>query len=242
MDPMTIALIVKAAIPIISPLVVAVVKHFFPGLTGVTLPVLSTGVGAATDVMAGAATGTDGSAVVGGILGLAGVGVREFYDQAKRTPLVRTLTKDGTKLGCLLVAGALLTACATAPGARPAITPTKIRLLTMAMAVAAQEARPLADQERQAFAHALQEVEAVLAASPEPPTMESFQTTLLQYVPSRWAPLAGLAIATLTEEVDLAALSQAQGSDAVRPYFLAAVEGLVMALAPTGAPQAARVP
>ena len=88
MDPAMIALIVKAAIPIISPIVVAVVKHFFPGVPGVTLPVLATGVGAATDAVSGVATGTEISPVEGSVLGLAGVGVREVFDQVKQTPLV----------------------------------------------------------------------------------------------------------------------------------------------------------
>jgi hypothetical protein len=241
MDPITIGLIVKAAIPILSPIVVALVKHFFPGTPAVTLPVLSTSVGAATDVLAGAATDTDGSALVGGILGLAGVGVREMYDQAKQTPLVRTLTRTKSKLGSLVLTGLLLSACVSAPEGRPVLTPTKIRLATMAVAVVAQESLTLTVQDRGAFGAALRQASAALAASSTPPTMGSFQTTLLQHVPARWAPLAGLAVAVLSEEVDLAAVSRAQGPEALRPYFLAAVEGLTMALAPTPAPQAARV-
>jgi hypothetical protein len=238
MDPVTIALLVKAAIPIISPLVVAVVKHFFPGIWAVSLPVLSAGVGVATDAMTGVATGTEVSPIEGGALGLAGVGVREVVDQVKRTPLVRTC-KDCLKTGPKLVAIALVLAltapvsCATSQRAGPSpITPAKIKFLTMALAVAAQQAHPLSDPERRSLADALAQAEGSLQVSAAPPSLDGFQTTLARYVPARWAPVAMLAVTVLTEEVDLTHVAQAQGPEAMRPYFLAALDGLELALVP----------
>jgi hypothetical protein len=239
MDPVTIALIVKAAIPILSPLVVALVKHFFPGTPGVVQPVLSTGVGAATDVLAGAVTDTDGSALVGGILGLAGVGVREVYDQVKRTPLLAEKKILPAVLAAVMLACSMLSACVpvpTQPGA-PAtssiITPQRVRLMTMAMAVTAQAARPLSEQDRLTFIEYLHLAQAHTSASSDgPPSLASFQATLKSVMPARWYPLASLGMVILTSELDVSALAQAQGTDAVRPYLSAALEGIEWALAP----------
>jgi hypothetical protein len=238
MDPVTIALIVKAAIPILSPLVVALVKQFFPGTPGVVQPVLSTGVGAATDVLAGAMTDTDGSALVGGVLGLAGVGVREVYDQVKRTPLVAKKPILPAVLAAVMLAGSMLSACVpvpTQPGApvAPSITPQRVRLMTMAMAVTAQAARPLSEQDRLTFIEYLHLAQAHTRASSDgPPSLASFQATLKSVMPARWYPLASLGMVILTNELDVSALAQAQGTDAVRPYLSAALEGIEWALAP----------
>jgi hypothetical protein len=175
---------------------------------------------------------------VGGILGLAGVGVREMYDQVKRNPLVAHKKILPTVLAVVMLASSMLSACVpvpTQPGApvAPSMTPQRVRLLTMAMAVTAQAARPLSEQDRLTFIEYLHLAQAHTRASSDgPPSLASFQATLKSVMPARWYPLASLGMVVLTSELDVSALAQTQGTDAVRPYLSAALEGIEWALAP----------
>lgn len=71
-------LLLPILIPIIAPMVVAGVKKYGPSIPKFLLPLLSMGVGVAVGYF------TDLGAQAGGVLGAAGVFVRETYDQVKK--------------------------------------------------------------------------------------------------------------------------------------------------------------
>lgn len=74
--------IVTALIPILVPMVVSQIKKF--NMPKWLIPVLSMLLGAATEVtaqLAGGVSVTTAAPIDGGMLGLAGVGIREIYNQ-----------------------------------------------------------------------------------------------------------------------------------------------------------------
>jgi hypothetical protein len=69
-------------IPVVVPLVIAVIKFFLPKLPSAWLPILAPILGAAVDLVCG---GTWGSGtIMAAIAGSAGVGLREIVDQMKK--------------------------------------------------------------------------------------------------------------------------------------------------------------
>lgn len=75
----------QAAIPVLVPVLVALVKALLPRIPKVWLPIIATLLGALLDIGNQlVASGTLGNPVVGAGLGLAGIGVREVIDQIRK--------------------------------------------------------------------------------------------------------------------------------------------------------------
>lgn len=73
--------IILAAIPVFSPLLVAFVKKVTDSIPKQYYPVLAVVFGTGLDLLNSYATGVGACTWYGPVLGLAGVGVREIYDQ-----------------------------------------------------------------------------------------------------------------------------------------------------------------
>ena len=71
-------------IPLLVPIVVAVLKKLLPFVPGWALPILAPALGALIDWIGALATGHAANPIVAALLGSAGVGVREIYDQVKQ--------------------------------------------------------------------------------------------------------------------------------------------------------------
>lgn len=72
-------------IPVLAPLLVALIKVVIPRIPKPLLPLLATGLGVALDYI-GQLTGVSaGNPLLGAILGAAGVGLREALDQTKKS-------------------------------------------------------------------------------------------------------------------------------------------------------------
>lgn len=69
-------------IPVVVPMVIALVKVFLPKLPKVYLPILAPLLGALIDFLAGGDFGA--GTILGAVAGSAGVGLREILDQAKK--------------------------------------------------------------------------------------------------------------------------------------------------------------
>lgn len=72
-------------IPLVVPLVVATAKTLIGKLPTWSLPILATGLGALLNWVLGLAHQPNTTLLNGALLGAAGVGVRELYDQIKGT-------------------------------------------------------------------------------------------------------------------------------------------------------------
>lgn len=88
-------------IPVLVPLVIAIGKFFVPKVPGWILPIVAPALGVLIDYINTLVSGTNASPLIGALLGSAGVGVREIYDQ------VKTRMADGPKavtpLGVLIL-------------------------------------------------------------------------------------------------------------------------------------------
>lgn len=72
-------------IPVLAPLLVALIKVVIPRIPKPLLPLLATGLGVALDYI-GQLTGVSaGNPILGAVLGAAGVGLREALDQTKKS-------------------------------------------------------------------------------------------------------------------------------------------------------------
>lgn len=73
-------------IPVITPVLIALVKVFAPKIPKVALPILAPVLGAALDIILHYAGAGSGGPLLGALLGAAGVCVREVLDQVKKLP------------------------------------------------------------------------------------------------------------------------------------------------------------
>lgn len=98
------------------PLLVMVAKRWIPKRMPWVYPLLATGIGAALDAVTQALTLTPaGSSWRGVVLGLAGVGLREIYDQLQKRGGSRKLVKAASRRASLLVVlGLVLVGCGAA--------------------------------------------------------------------------------------------------------------------------------
>lgn len=71
-------------IPLLVPVVIAGIKWVIPSIPTVWLPILAPLLGAAIDLVAYWAGRPGVDPAVGAVLGAAGVGLREIYDQVKQ--------------------------------------------------------------------------------------------------------------------------------------------------------------
>lgn len=72
-----------ALIPLLVPIIVAVLKNVISTLPTWTIPIIASALGELLNVVSGLAGGPTTSALNGLLLGSAGVGVRELLDQVK---------------------------------------------------------------------------------------------------------------------------------------------------------------
>lgn len=77
-------------IPLIVPIIVALVKSAMKFLPTWTLPVMAAGLGELINYISGLTGGPSTTVLNGVILGAAGTGVREIYDQIKNRNAVTT--------------------------------------------------------------------------------------------------------------------------------------------------------
>lgn len=79
--------LLMSIMPLMIPLIIAACKWaegiFMPRIPVWVLPILAPALGALIDWIASLATGNAANPIIAGLLGLAGTGVREVYDQAK---------------------------------------------------------------------------------------------------------------------------------------------------------------
>jgi hypothetical protein len=69
-------------IPVVVPILIAVIKLFLPKLPKLWIPILAPVLGAVCDMLMGGAFGS--GTIMGAIAGSAGVGLREIVDQVKK--------------------------------------------------------------------------------------------------------------------------------------------------------------
>lgn len=96
-----------ALIPVLVPLLVALGKWALPKVPLWVLPILAPALGALVDYLTALATGAAANPVLGAVLGSAGVGVREIFDQTK------SRLKEGAVVPMLLLSFALPAATMT---------------------------------------------------------------------------------------------------------------------------------
>ena len=77
---MSLALLIQFLIPVLSPLITAVVKRVVPSIPGKALPFISTAAGLMTGVVQNALDAGHTNLLAAAGLGLAGVAVREFKE------------------------------------------------------------------------------------------------------------------------------------------------------------------
>ena len=70
-------------IPLVVPIVVAVGKFLIPKIPAWILPILAPAIGALIDFLGSLVTGHEANPITAAVLGSAGVGLRELYDQIK---------------------------------------------------------------------------------------------------------------------------------------------------------------
>jgi MFS superfamily sulfate permease-like transporter len=74
-----------ALIPVLTTMFIALLKKILPKIPSYYLPWVAPLIGAAADIIMFYSAGVGaGNGLVGGILGSAGVGLREIYDQGKK--------------------------------------------------------------------------------------------------------------------------------------------------------------
>jgi hypothetical protein len=81
------AIVNQIGLPLIAvlvPIAVAAFKKLLPSVPSWALPLLAPVLGAAGDLLLGLLAGVPSNGAVGALAGLAGVGVREVVDQAKK--------------------------------------------------------------------------------------------------------------------------------------------------------------
>jgi hypothetical protein len=71
-------------IAVVVPIIIAAFKGLLPRIPTWALPLLAPVLGAGGDVAIGLLAGVDSSGLAGALAGLAGVGVREVVDQARK--------------------------------------------------------------------------------------------------------------------------------------------------------------
>lgn len=71
-------------IPLLVPILIACAKSVLPLLPGWTLPIIAPALGALMDFLAALALGHQANPLISGLLGSAGVGLREIVDQMKK--------------------------------------------------------------------------------------------------------------------------------------------------------------
>lgn len=76
-----------ALIPLVVPVVIALLKAFLPKIPSVALPIIAPVIGAVADIALHYAGVSTLGPLWGMVLGSAGVGLRELQDQLKRTVL-----------------------------------------------------------------------------------------------------------------------------------------------------------
>lgn len=76
--------LLKALIPVITPLVIAGVRFGLPKVPSKFYPLLAAVIGVVLDLLGSVAIGTNATPLVGFALGLAGVGLREAKDQLSK--------------------------------------------------------------------------------------------------------------------------------------------------------------
>lgn len=76
--------LIPGLIPVLTPVVIAAVKRLIARIPTMWLPVLAPFVGGLLDAALAYASGNPVNPLFGAALGLAGVGVREIVDQAKK--------------------------------------------------------------------------------------------------------------------------------------------------------------
>lgn len=85
----------QAVIVAVTPLVIAAMKWIAPKVPSRIIPVLAPAIGAAVSIL-GHYTGIwTGDATAGALLGMAGVGLREMYDQLMKPNITATTTITG---------------------------------------------------------------------------------------------------------------------------------------------------
>jgi hypothetical protein len=75
--------LVESLIPVLVPVILALLKHFLPRLPKLWLPILAPVLGAAIEALASGEFGAGTS--LGAALGAAGVGLREILDQLRKS-------------------------------------------------------------------------------------------------------------------------------------------------------------
>lgn len=105
-------------IPVLVPLVIAIGKFFVPKVPGWILPIVAPALGALIDYINTLVSGTNASPLIGALLGSAGVGVREIYDQVKKRMAdgPKVVAPVGIMLLCLGLTVGGVTGCKTADG------------------------------------------------------------------------------------------------------------------------------
>jgi hypothetical protein len=83
--------LLKALIPVLTPLLIVGVRAFLPKVPSKYYPLLAALVGVALDLVAHFAVGTTLSPLAGFALGLAGVGLREVKDQLGKPQIPPTV-------------------------------------------------------------------------------------------------------------------------------------------------------
>lgn len=82
-----------ALIPLVVPVVIALLKAFVPKIPGMALPIIAPVLGAVADIALHYAGVSTLGPLWGMVLGSAGVGLRELQDQLKQTVLPATPAK-----------------------------------------------------------------------------------------------------------------------------------------------------
>tara|TARA_R110000868_G_scaffold329464_1_gene590306 strand:+ start:108 stop:458 length:351 start_codon:yes stop_codon:yes gene_type:complete len=76
--------LILTLIPLLVPLAVACIKFLLPKVPKALLPILAPAIGAGIDAVASYATGHQSNLIAAALLGSAGVGLREIFDQVKQ--------------------------------------------------------------------------------------------------------------------------------------------------------------
>lgn len=72
-------------IPLVVPIIIAALKALWPAIPKVWLPIVAPILGALAEILLYLAGMGGGDPAMGALLGQAGVGLREIYDQIKKT-------------------------------------------------------------------------------------------------------------------------------------------------------------
>ena|SRR5688572_7238990 len=80
----------QSLIPLVVPLIIFGLRNMIPKLPSKWTPILAPLIGALIDVLLNFADLGDGKGMVGAVLGTAGIGVREVYNQARKPSHMET--------------------------------------------------------------------------------------------------------------------------------------------------------